>query len=79
METIQLICTGEKQHLCSLNLGKVEEQFPEKGFIRVGRSLIVNFEFITLLDRKKLNNLVRGNESVTVNISRQHMKDLDII
>jgi two-component system LytT family response regulator len=75
-----VICTGEKQHLCSLNLGKLQEQLPNKAFIRIGRSLIVNFEYITLLDRKKSSiTLVRGNESVTVNISRQHMKDLDTI
>jgi len=75
-----IICTGEKQHLCSLNLGRLQEQLSKKAFIRIGRSLIVNFEFITLLDRKKSSiTLVRGNESVTVNISRQHMKDLDII
>ena len=74
------ICTGEKQHLCSLNLGKLQEQLPRKSFIRIGRSLIVNFEFITMLDRKKSSiTLVRGNESVTVDISRQHMKDLEII
>jgi two-component system LytT family response regulator len=75
-----VICTGEKQHLCSLNLGRLQDQLPKNGFIRIGRSLIVNFEYITLLDRKKSSiTLVRGNESVTVNISRQHMKDLDII
>lgn len=74
------ICTGEKEYLCSLNLGKLQEQLPAIGFIRIGRSLIINFEYITLLDRKKSAiTLVRDNESVTVKIPHQHLKDLDIL
>jgi DNA-binding LytR/AlgR family response regulator len=74
------ICTGDKEHLCSLNLGKLHEQLPLSGFIRIGRSLIINFEYITLLDRKKSAiTLVRDNESVTVRIPHQHLKDLDIM
>jgi two-component system, LytTR family, response regulator len=73
------ICTGDKEYLCSLNLGKLHEQLPESGFIRIGRSLIVNFEFITLLDRKKSTiTLVRENESVVLKIPHQHLKELDI-
>jgi two-component system, LytTR family, response regulator len=74
------ICTGEKQHLCSMNLGKIEELLPGSGFIRVGRSHIINFEYITMLDRKESTvTLVRDGESMTVKIPRQHLKDLDII
>ncbi|MCX6255309.1 MAG: LytTR family DNA-binding domain-containing protein [Bacteroidia bacterium] len=74
------ICTGEKQHLCSMNLGKVEEMLPGNGFLRIGRSYIINFEYITMLDRKESTvTLVRNGESVTVKIPRQHLKDLDIL
>jgi two-component system LytT family response regulator len=74
------ICTGEKQHLCSMNLGKIRELLPGIGFIRVGRSHIVNFEYITLLDRKESSvTLVRDGETVTLKIPRNHLKDLDII
>jgi len=74
------ICTGDKEYLCSLNLGRLQDQLPASGFIRIGRSLIINFEFITLLDRKKSAvTLVRDNESVTLKIPHQHLKDLDII
>lgn len=74
------ICTGEKQHLCSMNLGKVEELLPGKRFIRVGRSHIVNYEYITVLDRKESQlTLARDAESVTIKIPREHLKDLDII
>jgi two-component system LytT family response regulator len=74
------ICTGKKHHLCSMNLGKVAELLPKKGFIRVGRSYIINFEYITMLDRKECSILLmRNGESATVKIPRQHLKDLDII
>lgn len=73
------ICTGEKQHLCSLNLGKVEDQLPRNGFVRVGRSLIINFEYMTMLDRKESQiTLTRDGESVTIKVPRHHLKDLDI-
>jgi two-component system LytT family response regulator len=74
------VCTGKKQHLCSMNLGKVAELLPENGFIRVGRSYIVNYEYITMLDRKECTILlVREGESVSVKIPRHHLKDLDIL
>jgi two-component system LytT family response regulator len=74
------VCTGKKQHLCSMNLGKVADLLPNKGFIRVGRSYIVNYEYITMLDRKECTILlVRDGESVTVKIPRHHLKDLDNI
>jgi DNA-binding LytR/AlgR family response regulator len=74
------VCTGEKQHLCTMNIGKVESLLPGNGFIRIGRSYIINFEYITLLDRKECSiTLVRDGESVKVNISKRHLKDLDLI
>jgi two-component system, LytTR family, response regulator len=73
------ICTGNKQHLCSLNIGKVHEMLPGNGFIRVGRSHIINFEFITLLDRKESSvTMVRDGETVTIKLPKHHLKDLDI-
>jgi two-component system, LytTR family, response regulator len=74
------VCTGKKQHLCSMNLGKVADLLPKNGFIRVGRSYIVNYEHITMLDRKECTILlVRDSESATVKIPRHHLKDLDIL
>lgn len=74
------VCTGKKHYLCSLNLGKVVELLPKTGFIRIGRSHIINFEHITMLDRKECSILLtRDNESVKVKIPRQHLKELDIM
>lgn len=74
------ICTGEKQHLCSMNLGKLEEQLPKTCFIRIGRSHIINYEYITMLDRKESTvTLNRDGESAKIKLPRQHLKDLDMI
>ncbi|MEI6048396.1 MAG: LytTR family DNA-binding domain-containing protein [Bacteroidota bacterium] len=74
------ICTGEKKHLCSMNLGRVAELLPGIGFIRLGRSYILNIEYITLLDRKeKIVTLVRDKETVEVKIPKHHLKDFDSI
>jgi len=72
------ICTGDKQHLCSMNLGKVGDMLPENGFVRLGRSLIINLEYINMLNRKENElTLARNEESVVLKIPRQHLKDLD--
>lgn len=72
------ICTGDKQHLCSLNLGKVEELLPGNGFFRIGRSHIINREYVTILDRKESAViLVRDGETVKLKIPRHHLKELD--
>jgi two-component system, LytTR family, response regulator len=74
------ICTGEKQHLCTMNIGKLMDQLPRNGFIRIGRSYIINFEYISFLDRKESSvTLVRDGQSAKVKISRRHLKDLDLV
>ena len=75
-----IICTGEKQHLCSLNLGKVEELLTGKWFFRLGRSHIINREYISMLDRKEsMVVLVRDGETARLRIPRPHLKELDNI
>ena len=50
------------------------ELLPKKGFIRIGRSYIVNLEYITMLDRKNSSiTLVRDSESVTVKIPQAYI------
>jgi len=74
------VCTGGRQHLCTMNIGKIEALLPGNGFIRIGRSYIINFEYLTLLDRKESSiTLVRDGETVKVNISKRHLKDLEHI
>lgn len=75
-----ILCTIEKQLLCSMNIGKMREMLPESSFIRIGRSLILNLEHISQLDRRQSTvTMVHQGESVTVKIPRNHLKELEMI
>ncbi len=75
-----VIYSGGKELLCSLNIGKMREMLPANTFLRIGRSLIINLEFITHLDRKQsVVTLVNQDETVTVKVPRNHLKELDTI
>jgi len=75
-----VLCTIEKQLLCSMNIGKIREMLPESSFIRIGRSLILNLEHISQLDRRQSTvTMVHQGESVTVKIPRNHLKELEMI
>lgn len=74
------IVTSDRQHLCSMNLGKVEDLLSSSGFIRVGRSYLINIEYITVLDRKDSSIILeRNGVPVKVKIPRHHLKDLESI
>ncbi|HAM11498.1 MAG TPA: hypothetical protein DDY34_10665 [Bacteroidales bacterium] len=75
-----ILCTIEKQLLCSMNIGKRREMLPESRFIRIGRSLILNLEHIWQLDRRQSTvTMLYLGESVTVKIPRNHLRELDMI
>ncbi|MEK6781738.1 MAG: LytTR family DNA-binding domain-containing protein [Bacteroidota bacterium] len=76
---------GDRQHLCSIQLGMVEGMLPKNGFIRLGRSLIVKFDFITKVDRKTnlpagqagLITFEKDSKMYTLNISKAQVKKLE--
>jgi len=75
-----IIHTGERELLCSMNIGRLKDILPEHSFIRIGRSLILNIEHITHLDRKQSNvTLMYQGKSVTVKIPRVHLKEMEMI
>jgi DNA-binding LytR/AlgR family response regulator len=75
-----VIHSGGKELLCSMNIGKLREMLPETSFLRIGRSLILNIEHITHLDRRQsVVTLVNQGESISVKIPRNHLKELEMI
>jgi DNA-binding LytR/AlgR family response regulator len=75
-----VIHSGGKELLCSMNIGKLREMLPESTFLRIGRSLILNIEHITHLDRRQsIVTLINQGESVSVKIPRNHLKELEMI
>jgi two-component system LytT family response regulator len=75
-----VLYTGDRELLCSMNIGKLRDLLPETSFVRIGRSLILNLEHITHLDRRQSTvTLVNQGESATVKIPRNHLKELEMI
>jgi two-component system, LytTR family, response regulator len=72
-----LIDLGERQHLCSMQLGVVENLIPKSVFVRLGRSLIINFNFVSSIDRK--NNKItfeKEGKTYVITISKAQLKEL---
>lgn len=73
-----LIDLGDRQHLCSMQLGVMEELLPKNRFVRLGRSLIVNFNFISSIDRKKCKiTFEKESATFTLTISKAQLKELE--
>lgn len=74
-----LIDQGDRQHLCSLQLGMIEELLPRhNGFRRLGRSLIINSSLLSQVDRKD-NTLTfeKGQASYSLVVTKSQLKELD--
>ncbi len=73
-----LIELGDRQQLCSMQLGVVEVTIPKNNFIRLGRSLIVNTHHIIKVDRKTNQILFEKNgKSYALKISKAQLKELE--
>lgn len=72
-----LIDLGDRQQLCSMQLGVVEVTLPKNNFVRLGRSLIVNTHHIIKVDRKTNQILFEKNgKSYSLKISKAQLKEL---
>jgi len=73
-----LLDLGDRQHLCSMQLGVVEESLPKSGFVRLGRSLIVNFHYIIRVDRKTSQiTFEKNNHTYPLKITKAQLKELE--
>jgi two-component system, LytTR family, response regulator len=74
------IHTGDKEQVCSLQLGAVQEMLPKNSFVRLGRSLIINFRFVSSVDRKKNVLLFEKEGKVySIKVSDAQLKELEKI
>ena len=72
------IHTGNKQHVCSLQLSKVQDLLPANGFDRIGRSLVVNGKYISHVDRKSRTLTFEKEGAVyTLSLSRTQIRELE--
>jgi two-component system, LytTR family, response regulator len=73
-----IIHLGTKQHMCSVQLGKIGELLPANAFIRLGRSLIVNYNYITLVDRRTRQvTFEKDGNTFTIKAPRLHLREIE--
>lgn len=73
-----LIDMGERQHLCSMQLGVVETLLPKNKFVRLGRSLMINFNFVSIIDRKNHKiTFEKEGKPYAITISKAQLKELE--
>ncbi|MFW5700215.1 MAG: LytR/AlgR family response regulator transcription factor [Cyclobacteriaceae bacterium] len=65
-----LYIDSQKKEVVTAKLGQVEELLPSISFIRVGRSHIINADYLTKIDRKKhLIELIKDGETFELFLS----------
>lgn len=75
-----VICTGSQQHTCSLNLGRIEDMLPRGNYFRIGRSYIINRDYLTVLNRKDSTlTLLHDGAEATIKIPRQYLTELETL
>ena len=72
------IHSGEGAQICTVNLSGVMDLLPKNGFVRVGRSLIINANYIYKLDRKG-NEITfeKNGKYFPLAVSTRQIKELD--
>jgi two-component system, LytTR family, response regulator len=64
--------------IVTVNLGKVEELMAHYNFYRISRSILINHTYLSKADRKRKQCiLVKGEERITLEISPNHIRDLE--
>ncbi len=69
---------GDRNYLCTLQLGVLKTLLPAQSFVRTGRSLIINYNKIRNVDKKAhLINFEKGALVLPLKVSRSQLKDLE--
>jgi two-component system, LytTR family, response regulator len=72
------INTGEREQICTLSIGKVQEMLPQNGYLRIGRSLIINKQYISKVDRKASEvTFEKAGKAFTLPLSTRQIKEVD--
>ena len=65
------------KYIVSQNLSRIQNKLPEKSFLRIGRSGLINAKFLHAIDRKsKSITLKIGNETLVLKASMKYLKGL---
>jgi two-component system, LytTR family, response regulator len=68
---------GEKVHVCSMQLGDFEGLLPGSGFKRPGRSLIINLELLSSVNRKSSTlTFEKGSKEFSIMVKKSEIRNL---
>lgn len=74
----KLCMLQDKIETISLNIGSVFKMLPDNEFFRINRSVIVNIQYLTRVDRKNSICILEDyNQTHTFHISRTRIKELE--
>lgn len=69
--------THQKKEVVTAKIGKVEEILVSEKFIRLGRSIIININYLSKVDRKKrMVILEKDDQEFEINVSLKYIKVL---
>lgn len=75
-----LYTINDDKHYISYNIGKVEDIIPDDIFVRIGRSFVINYNYLTGFDRKaKTIALMCGENQIEIPVALKAIKKLETI
>jgi two-component system, LytTR family, response regulator len=73
-----IFLTSQHKHTISLNIGSIEKVLTHPKFFRISRSVIININYLTEINRgKKLITLSHENNSFHLHIAHNRIKELE--
>jgi two-component system, LytTR family, response regulator len=67
-----------RREVITLNLGKIEEILSPHSFYRISRSILINRQYLSKADRQKKQCILeKGEEHIILEISPNHIRDLE--
>ncbi len=70
-----LIMTNDKKQTVIVNIGRIENMLPKAKFIKVNRSVIINKQFLTEINRKEKKCILRVNdEDISFCMPKEYIK-----
>jgi len=73
----RIFLRNEKELTTSMNLGKLEKILNKGSFFRISRSVVININYLTMVDRKNSQCILENNQKIVLPLTRKYMKILE--
>jgi two-component system LytT family response regulator len=73
-----LIMTNDKKHTVIVSIGRIKNKLSEAKFIKINRSVIINKQYLTEINRKEKKCILRVNdEDISFCMPKKYISELD--